>query len=144
MVITTVIPLIFTGVKFVPKLWSLLRFLFGGGVVAKSMWLSVVVGAFAFVGGFGFLVSLYMGWGFEYYLKFFDVVFTPFSYVTENLIKSFIDQLPNLPANTSSVLCLFDFGSVFTFLIMGFGFEVYLRILIYFFITISAVWILSR
>jgi len=135
MVVTTIVPLIFTGVKFIPKFWGLLKFLFGGGgALARSMWLSVAVGAFAFVGGFGFLVSLYMGWGFEYYLKFFDIIFTPFSLVTENLLKSFIDQLPSLPANTSSVLCLFDFGSVFTFLIMGFGFEVYLRVLIYFFL----------
>jgi len=132
MVVTTIVPLIYTGVKFLPSLWKVVKLLFGGGAVARSLGCSVGVGAFAFVGGFGFLVSLYMGWGLEYYLKFFDIIFTPFSYITENLLKQFIDQLPNLPSNTSSILCLFDFGSVFTFLIMGFGFEVYLRVLIYF------------
>jgi len=135
MVVTTIIPLIFTGVKFIPKLWQMVKYLFvPGSFVMRNLWWGVFMAIFSFVGGFIFFISIYMGWGLEYYLKFFDIVFTPFSYITENLIRQFINQLPNLPANTSSILCLFDFGSVFAFLIMGFSFEVYLRILIYFLI----------
>jgi len=135
MVITTIIPLIFTGVKFLPKIWAMLKWLFAPGTfVLRSLWWSVFMGIFSFIGGFIFFVSLYFGWGIELYLKFFDFVFTPFSRVVETLLSQFIDQLPNLPANTSGILCLFDFGSVFTFFMIGFSFEVYLRILIYFLI----------
>ena len=138
MVITTVVPLIFTAAKAMPSVVRFLKFFWGllknGLLFGRSPLWSIIVAAIGFVGGIGFFVSLYMGWGFQIYLKVLDLIFTPFSLVAEALIKAFIDQLPNLPANTSSILCLFDFGSVFVFITLGFSFEVYLRLLIYFFL----------
>jgi hypothetical protein len=135
MILTTVIPLIWTAVRVFPKIRTLLQFLFmasRGTMKAKSGLVGILLFVFTFFGGFSFLVSLYFGFGFELYLKIFDIIFTPFSYVVENLIRSFISQLPSLPANSASVLCLFDFSRCFTLLILGFSFEVYMRILIYF------------
>jgi hypothetical protein len=136
MIVTTLVPLLFTVAKSFPWIMRLIRYLWsvarGGVAFGRSGLWGVVLFAFTFVGGFGFFASIYFGFGFEIYLKFFDLVFTPFSYIAENLISSFISQLPSLPANTSSVLCLFDFGRIFTLLVLGFSFEVYMRIIIYF------------
>jgi len=120
-----------------PRLKFLLRVIFSGsrgalsGASGALGCLGFLTGVLSIAGIFGFFASLYFGWGFELYLKFFDFVFTPFAYVAQNLIASFIAQMPNLPANTASVLCLFDFGAVFTMFAMGFAFEVYLRIIMF-------------
>jgi hypothetical protein len=137
MVVTTLVPLVYTGVKAMPIVLRFVKLVFSGsrGIVAAgglSGLLGFLTGVLSIAGILGFFASIYFGWGFELYLKFFDFVFTPFAYVAQNLIASFINQLPNLPANTASALCLFDFGSVFTMLVLGFSFEAYLRIIIFF------------
>jgi hypothetical protein len=136
MIITTIVPLVFTVAKAFPSILRFFRTLFafsrGGAILGRSGFWGIAVAAVSLVGGFGFFISIYFGWGFEFYLKFFDLVFTPFSYVVEELIRSFIRQLPSLPPNSASVLCLFDFSRCFTLLMLGFGFEVYMRVLIYF------------
>jgi hypothetical protein len=137
MVGTTIVPLIYTVAKVAPAVYRFIKLMFSGsrGMAASGGALGLLgflTGALSIAGVLGFFASIYFGWGFELYLKFFDFVFTPFAYVAQNLIASFISQLPNLPANTASALCLFDFGSVFTLLVMGFSFEVYLRIIIFF------------
>jgi hypothetical protein len=136
MVATTIVPLIYTVAKVAPYAYRFFKLMFAasrGAVPSGALGLlGFLTGALSIAGILGFFASIYFGWGFELYLKFFDFVFTPFAYVAQNLIASFISQLPNLPANTASALCLFDFGSVFTLLVMGFSFEVYLRIIIFF------------
>jgi len=137
MVVTTLVPLIYTGVKAAPPIYRFIKLMFagsratmaGGGALGC---LGFATGILSVAGILGFAASLYFGWGFELYLKFFDFIFSPFAYVAQNLISSFIDHLPNLPANTASVLCLFDFASAFTIFTMGFAFEAYLRIIIFF------------
>jgi len=138
LIIVTWVPLIFTVVKVFPKIWRLLKFLFGiGGATAgwtfsRSAWWGALFVAFSFIGGFGFFMALYSDWGMRIYLNFLDFIFTPFAYVFEYFLTQFINQLPNLPAGTASMLCLFDFGSCFSLLAIGFGFEVYMRVFIYF------------
>jgi len=137
-VVTTLVPLIYTAVKVFPRVKKILSLLFsiGRGTVGPGNFRSGLIGlllfVFTFVGGFLFFVSIYMGWGLEVYLAVMNVVFTPFAYIAENFIRSFISQLPNLPPNAASVVCLFDFGTCFTLLTIGFASEVFMRIIIYF------------
>jgi len=135
MIVTTLIPLIYTAVKafpwikgFILVVWNAAR----GRVLLRSGIWGVLMTSLFFVGGIGFFVSIYFGWGLELYLKFLDLVFTPFAYIAEHFISSFVSQLPSLPSNAASVLCLFDFSRCFALLVVGFSFELYMRILLYF------------
>ena len=135
LVIVTLIPMIYTAVKLAPRIRMILAVLFRaatGGVGAKSGFIGILLFLFTFIGGIGFFVSIYFGWGFEVYLRAMDLLFTPFAYIAEHFIGSFVSQLPALPANTASFLCLFDFSRIFTLLVVGFCFEVYLRVVIRF------------
>jgi len=137
MVLTTLVPLIYTAIKsseLIRRFFSVVMLVLKGinPLGGKSPLFAILYGVLVFLGGLSLILYFYFALGFQLYLKFFDVIFTPFSWVIETLFKMFIDQLPNLPANTSSVLCLFDFGSAFTLFFLGFSFEVYLRILVYF------------
>lgn len=135
MILTTIVPLVFTAVKAYPRIKAILSFLFRastGGVGAKSGVVGILLFIFTFVGGFGFFLGIYFGWGLEVYLWFLDFIFTPFGYIAEHFIAGFVSQLPSLPPSTASALCLFDFSRIFTLLVTGFCFEVYLRVVIHF------------
>jgi hypothetical protein len=135
--IWTIITIISTAIKLFPRIRAILAIIFGvasGRWTAKSGLIGILLFLFTFIGGMGFIVSIYMGFGLELYLRFFDFLFTPFAYLAESFISSFVSQLPSLPANTASFICLFDFSRCFTLLVTGFSFEVYLRVVIYFLI----------
>lgn len=138
LVVSTIVPLVFTIARIAPWVRRMIQIAWnasrGSGVGLRSGFWGAVLVLFSFAGGVTFLLSLYFGWGLQVYLKFLDIVFTPFSYVAENLISGFVSQLPSLPANSASVLCLFDFTRCFTLLVTGFCFEVYLRVLIYYWV----------
>jgi len=135
-IVSTIVPLVFAIAKVFPRLkhflklvWDWSRGTLPGG---RSAFWGLGVALFGFVGGFAFLVSLYNGVGLRIYLSFLDLIFTPFAWVVEGLLSGFISQLPSLPSNTASVLCLFDFSRVFTLLVIGFSSEVFMRIVIHY------------
>jgi hypothetical protein len=137
MILTTLIPLFYTMSKAYPWLYELLKQLWRSATGKntagrRSITWGLVMTLFSFVGGFGFFVSIYFGWGLSLYLSALDLIFTPFAYIAEHLIASFVSQLPSLPSNAASILCLFDFSRCFTLLVVGFSFEVYIRVLLYY------------
>ena len=135
-ILISLVPLIFTAAKIVPKIIAFFRAIFGAskGYVGKSGAAGVALAIFTFIGGVGFVVFMYYNFSLEFYLGWLDFVLTPFAFVIKGLLNMIISQLPaSMPQSFAAILGIFDFAKIVSLFLVGWCTEFYMRMFIYFF-----------